>query len=78
VPSVLGPPASGRQLLASHAAERGATLAGLAATEEGRQRLGRMAEAVRALFGPATGAAGALVQDLTAPGPAAAGSPAGN
>ena len=64
-PSVLGPPPPARCLLAAHPAERGATLAGLEGTEEGRLRLRRMAEAVRALFAPVTEAAGALVEDLT-------------
>ena len=64
-PDILGPPPPARCLLAAHPAERGATLAGLEATEEGRLRLRRMAEAVRALFAPVTEAAGALVEDLT-------------
>ncbi len=66
-PPVLGPPPAARRLLADHAAERGASLAGLAASREGRARLGRVAEAVRGLFAPAVAAARGLVEDLTSP-----------
>jgi hypothetical protein len=75
-PPALGPPPAARRLLADHAAERGALLADLAASREGRARLGRAAEAVRGLFAPAVAAARGLVEDLTSPPPSPAGRPA--